>query len=1097
MTVDGPALQRSLRACAALAVMLLIQWPADRSSSAEDPSSAEVLEEFFEQQIRPLLVESCLECHGSSDPAGGLRLDSREALLRGGTRGPAIEPDHPEQSRLLSAVGRQGDLQMPPDAPLSAAQVESLSRWIKAGAAWPQHAKIPADGQNTHWAFQLAPPPPVPVPRGSDWVRTPIDAFVLTQLEAAGLSPSPAADRRTLIRRLTFDLLGMPPTSQEVERFVSDDDPLAYQRLVDRLLASHHYGEKWGRHWLDLARYSDTKGYVYAREERYWVHAWAYRDWVVDALNRDLPYDRFLMLQIAGDKIDAGTSDLAAMGFLTLGRRFLGVTHDIIDDRIDVVMRGTMGLTVACARCHDHKYDPIPTSDYYALYGIFRNSVERLVPLAETGAAGSDFASALEERLRKLNEAMAQYRSEAAERARSRTYDYLAAQLELEKYPEEGFDQILTEDDLMPAVVRRWRDFLARAAAENDPVFAAWRLFLAIPPDRFAARASVVCRQLQTLTVDQLDPRVAAAFDQPPGNLHEVVARYALVLAAADPASQDPLGSVLYGPRSPCEVPDEPIVSTELFFPTGQCEELWKLAAEVDRWIIQSGAALPHALILADRSELTDAYLLRRGDPAAPVRQVPRRFLSMFGGVDSKPFTHGSGRLELARAIVDPSNPLTSRVAVNRIWMHHFGSGLVATPSDFGRRAEPPSHPLLLDWLANELIAQGWNLKPLHRQILLSAVYQQDSFGPRDGAQLARARQLDPENRLLWRMNPRRLSLEEARDAALSVSGQLDLRAGGKPVSPLEGGRRTLYAEIDRQFLPSVLRVFDFANPDLHVPKRSETTVPQQALFWMNHPFSRERSIALASHTHHGGEADADPQRVRNLFRAVFQREPTAAQLHDSLELVRAASASAAQEPKPAVPEWTYGFGQYDPSQACLVGFQPLPHFDGLAWQGGPDWPDAALGWVQLTAEGGHAGNDRQHAAVRRWTAPGPMLVQVESSLIHAVEPGDGVRGFLVSSRQGLLHQAEVHNREERFDVASLRVEAGETLDMVVDLRDNLQHEEFVWEATIRESPCQETRPGRVWSSRRDFAGPPVERFDAWAQLAQVLLCSNEFLFVD
>ncbi|MBL8850023.1 MAG: DUF1549 domain-containing protein, partial [Planctomycetaceae bacterium] len=359
-----------------------------RSTAADDDR-----ERFFESEIRPILAEHCIRCHGPDDQSGMLRLDSVSGLKAGGERGAVLNPDVPSASLILQAVRREGELEMPPDEPLSEPQVAALTRWVETGAFWPDSqptlaAQSAVKGAD-HWAFQPVVDPPIPVGVDSGRVRTPVDAFVLATLSASGLLPSPEADRRTLIRRVSYALTGLPPTAEEVARFVDDARPQAYEELVERLLASPQYGEQWARHWLDVARYSDTKGYVYAREERFWVHAWAYRDWIVRAFNEDLPYDRFLLLQIAADQVpDRRQEDLAAMGFITIGRRFLGVERDIIDDRIDVVTRGTMGLTVACARCHDHKYDPIPTADYYSLYGVFDSSREEYVRLDPTPLNG-------------------------------------------------------------------------------------------------------------------------------------------------------------------------------------------------------------------------------------------------------------------------------------------------------------------------------------------------------------------------------------------------------------------------------------------------------------------------------------------------------------------------------------------------------------------------------------------------------------------------------------------------------------------------------------------------------------------------------------
>ena len=470
--------------------------------------------------------------------------------------------------------------------------------------------------------------PPVPALK-SDWIQSPIDAFVLTRLNKNDLVPSPAADKRVLIRRAYFKLTGLPPSPSEVAAFVQNQELDAYQELIERLLRSPHYGEKSARQWMDIARYSDTKGYVYAREERFWVHAWVYRDWLVKALNQDMPYDRFLLLQIAADQVATSPADLAAMGFLTLGRRFLGVTHDIIDDRIDVVTRGTMGLTVSCARCHDHKFDPVPTEDYYALYGVFQNSIERLEPLETDDRIDQGFAKQLKSRADQLQNAMSRRRSEAAQRIRERIDDYLIAQLEIHKYPEEGFDQVFAADDVLPAYVRRWRDYLNQAEKQNDNVFVAWRKFRSIKDKQFTSEAIKVCRQLQSQKAERVDPRVAAVFAEPPGDMHEVAKRYAQLfddfrqqMAAKDPAKpdpprDDPLWKVLFDDHSPCQVPHKSIVNNDRYFPTNVCEELWKLQKNVDRLLIDSPHALQYGLLLRDRKTITDARVFKRGNPAS------------------------------------------------------------------------------------------------------------------------------------------------------------------------------------------------------------------------------------------------------------------------------------------------------------------------------------------------------------------------------------------------------------------------------------------------------------------------------------------------
>ena len=1076
---------------------------------------------FFESHVRPVLVEKCVGCHSDQKQSGGLRLDSREAMLKGGDSGAAMIPGDLSASHIIQAIRYDGDLQMPPENELPDAEKQALIQWVESGAVWPQNAApmkaLRNDLTKAHWAFQPVKRAEVPAITSADSarVRTPIDAFILARLNEANLTMSDEADRRTLIRRAFCTLTGLPPTAADVENFINDSNPKAWENLIDRLLAAPTHGQHWARHWLDIARYADTKGYVYAREERFWIHAWSYRDWVVDALDGDMPYDRFLLLQLAADQVPDRTSeDLAAMGFLTLGRRFLGVKRDIIDDRIDVVCRGTMALTVGCARCHDHKYDPIPTADYYSLYGVFDSCREKIVPLPNSQMQDDAFQTELKKRTDALETLRQERRVSTSARVRSRIGDYLQAQRELQKYPEEGFDQILELGDLLPSFVHRWRDYLRDAGLRNDPVFVAWHRYAGIPDNDFAQQTADATQSLHELSPDRINPHVASAFASPPTSFSEVVARYTTLfqnidaqwqaeLKKAESTSELPqalasqpdeqLRRLLYGPGSLCEVPDEPVVHTEYDFDSGTCNELWKLRGEVDRLIIAAGSEPRYATIIEDREVPSEPRIFKRGNSANKGDDVPRRFLELISGPDRKPFEHGSGRLEMAQAIIDPTNPLTARVMVNRVWAHHFGAGLVATPGDFGIRAEPPSHPELLDWLTSEFIASGWSLKTLHRMIVLSAVYQQSSDGPGDAAELVHARTIDPMNRRLWHMNGHRLSFEEMRDSMLAVSGQLDQRSGGKPsdlfTKPFPV-RRTLYGLVDRQYLPGTLRMFDFANPDLPIPKRSETTVPQQSLFLMNHPLSLECAKELAKSLPeelHAGD------QVRALYQRVLQRDPTAEQLAAAHELL-----TAVVPEKPAAPmtaaDWSYGFGTYDEASQRVADFTALPHFTGDAWQGSDAWPDAVLGWVQLTAKGGHPGNDRAHASVRRWTAPAAMTIAIQSELKHEPAVGDGIRAFIVSSKMGALQSTKAYQQTLPLNVKSLEVMPGDAIDFVVDIGETLNSDQFLWTCSIRSAAAESPRN---WNSETDFLHDANELLSPLEQLAQVLMCSNEFLFVD
>lgn len=911
--------------------LLLWHTQVMAADSAVTPADASVEHDFFEQKIRPLLIESCQSCHGPDEQSGGLRLDSREAILRGGDSGPAAVPANSDGSLLVKAIRRTGEVKMPPDDPLSDEKVSLLMRWIDSGLPWPEVSRTAADPASSHWAFQPITNPPLPYTRHRDLAEcNSIDAFIHEQLANRQMRAAAPADRRTLIRRLSVDLTGLFPTENEVRAFVADLRPDAYERLVDRYLSSPSFGEQWARHWLDVARYSDTKGYVYAREERNWVHAWSYRDWAVESLNDDMPYDQFLLLQLAADQAAHDQPEhWRAMGFLTLGRRFLGIPHDIIDDRIDVVSRGMLGLTVACARCHSHKYDPIPTEDYYSLYGVFRSSAEQLVPISAVDSSRKDyheFEQGRQERQDKLDKAMAEHRLEHANRVRARLRDYLLAQFELEKYPRDGFDVFINSTDIQPTMVRRWQDFLGRMTRQSNPIFEPWRRYASIAVEAWDQEAPKVHADLQE-NVDKVHPTVAAHFTTVPSSRNDLVDRYTQIFAAIDEqwkatlrtaAERSPqdgqsplqgaapptglsdpdaesLREVLYGEESPCEIPREPIAESERHFDSPTTELLWKLQGEVDRWTIASPAAPAHAMLLVDRKHPVDPVVFRRGNPLQPGKPTPRQFLQCLSSPDRQPFQQGSGRFELARAIIDPLNPLTARVIVNRIWQSHFGRGLVDSASDFGTRASPPSHPELLDWLATRLIQEKWSLKKLHRRIVLSAAYQRDAHGPSNRNDLARAWQIDPDNRLLWRKSPHRLSFEETRDALFQASNSLRLELGGKPADLFEHQfvRRTLYGKVDRQFLPDTFRIFDFANPDLHIPARKETSVPQQGLFFLNDRIVIDRATALADFV---ASLTADPaERISMMYSQIYQRPPTPEETADALQLVQSAQAEAAQ----------------------------------------------------------------------------------------------------------------------------------------------------------------------------------------------------------
>ncbi len=1066
--------------------------------------------EFFESRIRPLLIEHCYGCHSVESPRvkGGFWLDTREGILRGGVSGePGVVPGKPELGSVMRAIGYADEaLQMPPKGKLGEGEIAVVEAWVAMGAPDPRDGVARevagVDSGEEHWAFRRPERLEPPEVRGGDWVRTSVDRFVLAELEERGLEPVGVAGRRTWIRRATFDLHGLPPSAEEVRAFEEDREPGAFERVVDRLLASPRYGERWGRHWLDVARYADTKGYVYDdREEPRYVHSHVYRDWVIRALNEDMPYDRFLRLQIAADQLGGEVGDLAAMGYLTLGRRFLGVSHDIIDDRIDVVTRGMLGLTVACARCHDHKFDPIPTEDYYSLYGVFDSSTERLVPVGGEGGDGElvrEFERGLVERQEAFEVALREAREVVAGRIRGRTTDYLVAQLSVGELPGEEFYEILDADALNPIFVRRWQAYLREAGKSFDPVFAPWHAFASIDAGVFEAVAPVVWEALKAGSGTTLNPMVREVFDGAPvRTMEEVARRYGELFEAvslrvggagfgAVPAERE-LAAVLYGPDSPVFPPEGSLADTQFYFEESTRVQLGKLLKEVDVWHLSAEGAQPYAGILEDLAEPRVPRVFRRGNPGNRGKEVPRQFLGVLAGLDRRPFERGSGRLELAEAIAGRDNPLTARVMVNRVWMHHFGRGLVASPSDFGVRSAPPSHPELLDYLACWFMDHGWSMKALHRLIMASSVYRLASDS---GEGVAEA---DPENRWLSHFSRRRLDYESMRDSLLEVSGDLDGVSGGRGVELFKAPysrRRSVYGLVDRTVLPGVLRAFDFANPDLHIPQRHETTVPQQALYLLNSPFVAERARSWVEKVGKGTREE----RVRRLYADAFQREPLeqefewacsfVAELEGELDLE-----TEAGEPSP----WRYGYGELDPEFGRVKGFVEFPHFTGEAWQGSGAWPDAALGWLRLTAAGGHPGEGLGRAVVRRWVASRDVVVNVSGELRHGSREGDGVRGSVVYSGGGIVGQwsgvldSGVETRVERVELGE-----GEWLDFVVDCGGTLSYDDFFWAPVVREA-------GVEWDAESGFSGPEesVRFLGAWEALAQLILLSNEFVYVD
>lgn len=1087
--------------------------PTPLATATQTGAQSDAREEFFEQKIRPLLAAHCYDCHTATE-SGGLRLDSREALLKGGASGAAIIPGNPDNSVLIQAVSHtHPSLKMPQGKPkLSEAEIAALRQWIKDGAQWPVNLKsqisTPKSEPTKHWAFQPIKPSPPPTTSNRQWPQNEIDRFILAKLEAGGLKPNPQADKRTLLRRATFDLTGLPPTPEETERFLADQSPDAFAEVVERLLASPAYGERWARHWLDVARYADTMG-VNDTTILLYPFAYTYRDWVIKAFNDDLPYDQFLTQQLAADKLPGNDSrNLAALGFLTVGRGgFAVTTEEKIDDKVDVAIRGTMALTVSCARCHNHKFDPVPTADYYSLYSIFANTREpEELPLLDPSLAGGEKELALKKDRDKIEDEIAKYREKrfpelkADYRTPEKIAKYLLAAHQARALTKETELQALaTEKDHNLFMLRRWQSFLKQAEKNNDTAFALWLALDALPEKDFAAQAAAAV----AACAEKINPLVAREFSRTPQTIEDAAERYGKLIAEFDKAEKldDPnkeaLRQVLHGETSPINVPFSDYNSIRLV-KDSQFERDQKQKFERTLTARAFDGAAPRAMTVEDLADPKPGVIYVRGNPNNKGAEVPRRFPQVLAGEHRKPFTKGSGRLELAQAITDKNNPLTARVIVNRVWQWHFGQGLVRTPSDFGTRGEAPTHPELLDYLAGWFVENGWSLKKLHTLILLSRTYRQSS------ADNPSARGRDPENKLLWRMNRQRLEFESLRDAMLAVSGQLDRNGGGVPddiTSWPFARRRTVYAFINRAKLAGEFNTFDFASPDTHTAQRYQTTIPQQSLYLMNSPFVIEQARAVLKRPEIAAEKNPR-ERIRKLYRLIYGREAGAEEIALGSKFVESVPRAPASEPLPNV--WQYGQGEYDEEAKKLKSFTELKYFAAGSWRLKANELDPRRTTVFLDREGGiPAGGPaggKTNATIRRWVAPFDGRVSITGKLIHEFEQAcvtcDGVEGIIVSSRLGALGNWTAYLSQPDTNVADLEVKRGDTIEFIAHGKKNSSGDDFKWQATIRRL---ETVAGEKneWDSVRDFYSPLAQPLNAWEKYAQALLAAVEFLLID
>lgn len=887
----------------------------------------------FVRDVQPILKEHCYSCHGAEKQSSGLRLDAKSKAFQGGELfGESIVPGHAHDSPLIQFVADENaDLVMPPDDRLSEQHIQTLSRWVDEGAVWPDGVDLVelADPRD-HWSFQPLRKPAPPEPANSEWARHEIDRFVLSALRAAGMDPAPAADRRTWLRRVSLDLIGLPPTPLQMAEFVGDDSDLAYERAVDRLLGSPRYGERWAQHWLDVVRYADTHGFEVNTER---PNAWPYRDYVIRAFNRDTPYDEFVRQQIAGDTCDQD----AATGFLVTASVLLPgqigqdepskrlARQDALDEIVINISQTLLGLTVGCARCHDHKFDPVSQRDYYSMQAFVAGVEyeERALRTPESEARRGNI-ELLQRRISELDRALAAF----APLANSGTERPMV-------------NAVRNIDRFAPVNASRLR-FTIHATNQLEPCLDELEVFNTVGDNVALATAGTTVRSSgDTVVGDRHELRfvndghygnsrswmsdrvgggwVELEFARPQsidlviwgrdrqGEYRDRLATdYSIEVVAADGGAWQAVAGaadrVLFDPAGGAPQPPVAAEGVDADDPL-QLEQIQQLTQQRADVSADLAAAKQVTQVFAGRFRAPDKiHLLTRGDPEQPRDPLAPAVPAALGSLQlDSAADEQQRRVALANWIASPQNPLTARVMVNRIWQGHFGVGLVETPSDFGHLGQPPTHPGLLDWLAASFIESGWSIKRLHRLIVLSSTYRQASR--RDDSAAAQARAQDAAVRLLWRYPARRVDAEAIRDSMLAVSGQLnrrmygsgfdlfDKRGGLTGFTPLEqftgdGLRRLIYAHKVRREVDAVFGAFDCPDAGQSTPRRLESTTPIQALNLFNSRFTLDQSAAFASRVCREVGDDLD-QQIGRAFELAFQRQPTVDEVLDARQTVK------------------------------------------------------------------------------------------------------------------------------------------------------------------------------------------------------------------
>ncbi|MCH2209354.1 MAG: DUF1549 and DUF1553 domain-containing protein [Lentisphaerales bacterium] len=913
------------------------------------------------------------------------------------------------------------------------------------------------------------------------WCKTPIDGFILKKLKEQSLSPSGQASKRTLIRRAYYNLIGLPPTAAEIQRFENDHSERAYEKLIDDLLTKKEYGEKWARHWMDVARFADTQGFLPANRDQSYPFSYTYRDYLIRAFNTDKSYKDFIIEQLAADQVELKDKrDLAALGFQTAADRFLNKRHEIINDRIDVTTQGFLGLTVACSRCHDHKFDPIPTADYYSLYGIFASTEEPkvtdlpIINLPENKQAYQKYQRAYEKLQKEKESIYAEYRENIFKDWQEVAADYfiyisksIAGFKGLKKIDSKG-------REMRPRLIIDIRYMLTRDR-KNDPFFGLLNRSLRINNSKIPGLIKGTLKRGDNAEFlkEALSGKTVKTKDELFSLYSELIKK---VISEKDkyPVVYDSFAGKAF---------KELLAKNDVkrYVSNAEDDKITKIDNRIKKHLASEGAPA-RAMVVKDKAKPTEPYIFERGKPDSRGPKVPRRFLQALSYEKyQEKFTEGSGRLELAKSIADDKNPLTARVLVNRVWQWHFGQGIVNTPSNFGVLGSKPSHPELLDYLAVWFMENGWSIKKLNKLIMTSAVYQQKSDLREDMAEI------DEANVYLWKMNRRRLGWEELRDSVVQATGKLKRFPGGKSVTMLQAEYqpyRTVYGYLFRDKIPGVYKAFDFPAAEITCEFRTKTIVPQQGLFLMNSNFMVRSSRMTAANL--SGQKE---EKVRKLFTRIYGRQPVLEEVDFANEFLEQATESFKER---VFPEWLYGFANLN-DEDKLEEFTEFTFFNKSRWQISKSFPDKRKGYAFLSEKGGHPGNG-DIAVVRRCKMHRTGNLSIKGLLQHKNDKGDGVR-VLVLHNGSKLGEWDCKKSSIPTELENVKVMAGDIVDLVVDSKKTPTSDSFIWPVSM--SMTMPTSNEEITIDEDFKKVQKLQSFSAWHGLAQVLMMSNEFLYVD